>query len=185
MKRVSVVGTSGSGKSTFARALADRLGLPFVELDSIYHQRDWKPLPDEEFRRRVGATVAGPAWVVDGNYSKVRDVVWRAADTVVILAYPRWLVMRRVVSRTVRRAVRREELWNGNREPWSNFFSVRPESNIMLWAWTHYQGNIDGHLAAMSDPEWSRLTFYRFTHPADADRFLDLVAASADRLEPG
>ena len=75
MRRVSVVGTSGSGKSTLASSLADRLGADFLELDSVFHQADWVPLPTPEFRRRVAAVVTGERWVIDGNYSKVRDVV--------------------------------------------------------------------------------------------------------------
>ena len=59
MRRVSVVGTSGAGKSTLSRTLALRLGADFLELDSVFHQADWVPLPTEEFRRRVGAAVAG------------------------------------------------------------------------------------------------------------------------------
>jgi adenylate kinase family enzyme len=80
---VSVVGNSGSGKTTLGRALADRLGLPSVELDAIYHQADWRPLPLERFRERVGAIVEGPGWVVDGNYTAVRQMVWARTDTVV------------------------------------------------------------------------------------------------------
>ncbi len=82
MRRVSVVGTSGSGKSTLARSLAGALGADLLELDSIYHQADWVPLSDEEYRRRVFAVAAGERWVIDGNYSRVRDIVWARADTV-------------------------------------------------------------------------------------------------------
>jgi adenylate kinase family enzyme len=83
VRRVSVVGTSGAGKSTLARSLAARLDASFLELDSVNHQADWVPLPTSEFRRRVASVVAGERWVLDGNYSKVRDLVWARADTVV------------------------------------------------------------------------------------------------------
>lgn len=151
------------------------MGVPHIELDSIYHQPNWTPLPDDQYRSRVGEVVAGPAWVVDGNYSIVRDLVWEAADTVVVLAYSRSTVMRRVVLRTLRRVLRREELWNGNREPWSNLFSLDPERNINVWAWTTYKKNLDRYRTAVSDPQWTRLRFHRFTHPAQADEFLRSV----------
>ena len=76
MRRVSVVGTSGVGKSTFASSLARVLGVSFLELDSVYHQADWAPLPASEFRARVAAAAAGECWVIDGNYSTVRDIAW-------------------------------------------------------------------------------------------------------------
>ncbi len=119
MRRVSVVGNSGSGKSTLARELALVLGVPYVELDSLFHQPGWVPLAEDEFRRVVGAAAAVDGWVMDGNYSAVRPIVWTRADTVVWLDLPRRTVMRQVVWRTVRRAVTRQELWNGNREPLS------------------------------------------------------------------
>ncbi|MEX2623309.1 MAG: AAA family ATPase [Acidimicrobiia bacterium] len=172
MRRVSVVGTTGSGKSTFAAALAERLGAPHVELDSIYHQPNWTPLSDDEFRRRIAEIAKGDAWVVDGNYSTVRDIVWGAADTIVALAYARGLVMRRVVSRTFGRMWRRQELWNGNRERWTNLLSLDPEQNIILWSWHTYDKNHGRYLDALSDPQWAHLKFYRFVHPAEAADFL-------------
>ena len=87
MQRVSVVGTSGAGKTTFARALAARLAVPHIELDAIFHQEDWTPLDDDEFVRRVDAATDGDAWVADGNYRMVSmdGPVWARADTVVWL----------------------------------------------------------------------------------------------------
>jgi adenylate kinase family enzyme len=76
-----VVGNSGSGKSTLAAGLAARLGAPFVELDSIFHQPGWTELPRDEFRARVGALAAGEEWVIDGNYTAVRDLVWARPST--------------------------------------------------------------------------------------------------------
>jgi adenylate kinase family enzyme len=105
MQRVSVVGVSGAGKTTVGRKLAAALGVAFVELDAIFHQPDWVELPHDDFRERVHAALATPGWVVDGNYSMVRDLVWDRADTVVWLDLPRRLVMRRVILRTLRRAV--------------------------------------------------------------------------------
>ncbi len=176
MRRVSVVGCSGSGKTTFARSLAARLEVPHIELDAVYHQPNWTPLPDEEYRRQVADLVNQEAWVIDGNYSVIRDLVWEAADTVVVLAYPRRVVMRRVMQRTLRRVFLRQELWNGNREPWTNLFSLDPQRNINVWAWTTYRKNFDRYLAAMSDPRWAPLTFHRFTRPIQAKRFLGSLA---------
>ena len=138
MRRVSVVGTSGAGKSTLGAALAARLGVDFLELDSVFHQPGWVPLPTPEFRRRVAAEAASEGWVIDGGYSKVRDIVWARADTVVWLDLPRRTIMRRIVWRSFRRAAGRVELWNGNRERWRNFFTLDKEESVISWAWqTH------------------------------------------------
>jgi adenylate kinase family enzyme len=133
--RVSVVGVSGSGKSTFGRALAERLGARFVELDSIRHQPGWTELPDDEFRARVAELVSADAWVVDGNYDEVRAIVVARATDVVWIDPRKSVVMAQVVWRSLSRAVTRRELWNGNRENWRDWAS--PEHPIR-WAWATY-----------------------------------------------
>jgi adenylate kinase family enzyme len=179
MQRVSVVGTSGSGKSTLGAALAKRLGADFLELDSVFHQPGWVPLPDEEFRRRVGDAVAAERWVVDGNYSsKVRDLIWARADTVVWLDLPKRIVMRRIIWRSFRRAARRTELWNGNREHWRNLFSLDKEESIITWAWQTHAANRVKYAAAMADGANAELHFVRLKNPAEVRRFLRSVPAA-------
>ena len=172
MRRVSVVGTSGAGKSTLGRSLADALGGEFLELDSVNHQADWVPLPTEEFRRRVALVVAGERWVIDGNYSKIRDLVWARADTVVWLDLPRRTVMRRVTWRSVRRMALRTELWNGNREHWRYLFSLDKEESVVAWAWQSHASTRAKFEAAMADPANGHLRFVRLTSPAAVRRFL-------------
>jgi adenylate kinase family enzyme len=126
-----MVGVPGSGKSTLGRQLAGRLAVPYVELDAIFHQPEWTPLPEEQFRRRVAAIASGDGWVIDGNYSTVRPLVWGHADTVVWLDPPRRTVMRRLIWRSIRRAAGRTELWNGNRERWRNLFTWDEQESII------------------------------------------------------
>ncbi len=172
MQRVSVVGNSGSGKTTVAAELARLIGAPQLELDSVFHQPGWVPLPGPDFQARVADFTAAPRWVVDGNYSAVRELVWSRADTVVWLDLPRWQVMRQLVGRTIRRAVRRAELWNGNVEPWSNFLHLDPEQSIIAWAWTRHRIYRDRFLRAMIDPGHAQLRFIRLTSPAEVREFL-------------
>jgi len=135
MRRVNVVGTSGSGKSRVGAALADRMGVPYVELDALSWEPGWVAAPTAELRARVANAVAADAWVVDGNYAAVRDLVWSRADTVVWLDLPLRVVLWRVVWRTVSRIRRREILWGTNRE--SLRMAVGRDS-IILWALTTY-----------------------------------------------
>jgi len=66
-RRISVVGSTGSGKTTFGRELARRLGIPFVELDALAWGPNWTLVQEELFKERVGRAVEGDAWVIDGN----------------------------------------------------------------------------------------------------------------------
>jgi adenylate kinase family enzyme len=172
MQRVSVVGASGSGKSTLARRLAAQLGAPYVELDAIHHQAGWRSLPREEFRARVGEIVGADRWVVDGNYRAVLDLVWARADTVVWLDLPRTRSVARVVRRTLRRAVTREVLWNGNREPVRGLVRLDPEHNIIRWAWVKQPLLAQQYEQAMAAPANAHLTFHRLRTPAEVRRLL-------------
>ena len=100
---------------------------------------------------------AGDAWVIDGNYSAVQDLVWARADTVVWLDPSRARVMRQLVRRTLRRMARRTELWNGNRESWSNLFRADPEESILRWAWTQHADLLaSGTCGRSADPALAR-----------------------------
>ena len=170
MQRISVVGNTGSGKTTLAEAVAARLGLPRLELDGVFHQPDWQPLETEEFRRIVSDFTAAEGWVVDGNYSAVRDIVWDRADTVIWVDPPRHRLMRRLARRTLRRMATGAELWNGNRERWRYLF--RREESILLYAWTNHRRVRARYESAQSDPANAHLTFVRLRTPDETAALL-------------
>ncbi len=124
MRRVAVTASaSGNGKTTVGRALAERLGVPFVELDSIVHGPGWTEIADDELRSILEPILAGERWVVDGGYRrKIGDLVLARADTIVWLDLPVHVWLPRLVRRTVRRIRNHEELWNGNTESWRDAF---------------------------------------------------------------
>jgi adenylate kinase family enzyme len=140
MRRISVGGTSGAGKTTVGRAVAERLGLRFVELDALCHGANWEEAPDDVFRARVEQAIADApeGWVIDGNYGrKLSDLVLERADTLVWLDLPLHVCLRRLWRRTWSRILRREELWNGNRESIRTAFFSR--DSLFVWAITSHQ----------------------------------------------
>ena len=179
VRRVAVVGNSGSGKTALGRQLASALGVRFVELDAIYHQPDWEPLPREVFRRRVAEIVAEDAWVVDGNYSAVRDLVLARADTMVWLDLSRLTVTRQIVWRTLSRAITRAELWNGNRESWRAVLSRDPAKSIILWSWTRHTRYRERYANLTADPSYAHLNVLRISSTSQAQRLVRAVAANA------
>jgi adenylate kinase family enzyme len=146
--------------------------VPHLELDSVFHQPGWEPLPGDEFQRLVRARADDDGWVIDGNYSAVRPIVWARADTVVWLDLPKRTVMRQVTWRTLRRAVTRQELWNGNREPFANFLSWVPEKSIISWSWHKHAEYRTRYGTAAADPANAHLAFIRLTSRRDITRFL-------------
>lgn len=163
--------------------MARALALPTIELDAIFHQPGWTPLPDAPFRERVTEALASEGWVVDGNYSTVRDIIWDRADTVVWFDLPFGIVMSRVVWRSIRRVITREELWNGNREHWSNLCSCHPEKSIIAWSATRHRVYRQRYAEAEQDPRWARLHFVRLRSQQDADAFVAGVSPAAPKEE--
>lgn len=178
VRRVWVVGTTGSGKSRLARELAGAIGARCVELDAIYHQPGWTPLPADEFRRRVAEAVAGERWVIDGNYGEARELVLARADTVAWFDLPRWVVMRQLAGRTLRRMATRQELWNGNREQFRYLLSRDPEVNIMLWAWQRHKHVRERYRAMAEDPANRHVTFARVPSRRAAHELVDRARRS-------
>lgn len=159
MKRIVVVGTSGSGKTTLARQLGTLLGIPSVELDSLHWEPNWTPASPSVLWKRVDVALGGDAWVVDGNYSKLRDLTWGRADTIVWLDYSLWVIMTRLVQRTFRRVFLHEELWNGNQERLGN--ALFSKDSILLWALQTYRKNRHLYTGLTGQPEYAHLNIVR------------------------
>jgi adenylate kinase family enzyme len=179
--RASVIGCSGAGKTTFGKRLAERLGCPFVELDSIYHQPNWTPLADDAFRARVEAALSGEAWVCDGNYSAVRTIVRSRATDVVWLDPSKTVVMAQVVWRSFVRAATHAELWNGNRETAARW--ADPEHPIR-WAWSTFEEMRLKYEVRMTQPEYAHLRFHRLRTRRATRAFISGSVRQQDRLPP-
>jgi adenylate kinase family enzyme len=169
-QRIVVVGTSGSGKTTLAHQLAERLGIPHVELDAIHWGPNWTPAPLADFRERTAQALSGDVWTTDGNYSHVRDIVWSRANTIVWLDYPLPVILGRVTRRTIQRFVTREELWSGNRERfWTSFFS---RDSIILWSLRTYRRRRREYPVLFSQPEYAHLDVVHLQSPRAAREWL-------------
>ena len=168
MRRVAIVASaSGNGKTTLGRELARRLEVPFHELDALHHGPGWTEATADELRARVEPLVAGDEWVVDGAYrGKLGDLVLERAELVVWLDLPLHVWLPRLIRRTVRRIVRREELWNGNRETLRTVLFSR--DSLVLWA-------LRAHVRRRRDyPEsLARYEVVRLRSPREVERWLD------------
>jgi adenylate kinase family enzyme len=163
MRRIVVVGTSGSGKTTLARQLGTLLGIPAVELDALHWEPNWTAASLSVLRERVEVALSGEVWVVDGNYSKVRDLTWGRADTVVWLDYDLWVIMARLIQRTFSRVFSGEELWNGNHE--SLVKTLFSKDSILLWALYSYGKNRRQYTKLAGQPEYAHLHVIRHRSP--------------------
>ncbi len=172
-RRVVVVGTTGSGKTTFARQLATRLGVPHVELDALYWEPEWTPAPREVFRIRIERALDGDGWVADGNYRGVRDIVWGEAEAIVWLDYSLATVLLRLIRRTARRLVTRQTLWGTNRERWQNHFLSR--DSLFVWALKTHPRHCREYPPLLRNAASAGTLTIRLRTPAAADAWLAAV----------
>jgi adenylate kinase family enzyme/ActR/RegA family two-component response regulator len=170
LRRVAVVGTSCSGKTTFAAALASRLQVPHIELDALHWRPGWVPAPREAFRQAVAAATSADRWVSDGNYGGVRDVVWGRATAVIWLDYPFATVLRRALYRTARRVLLREQLYSGNRETFRRAFLSR--DSILWWVVTTWGRRRREYPELFEQAASAHLEVVVLGSPRDADSFL-------------
>lgn len=174
-RRIAVAGVSGAGKTTFASRIGAATGIPHTELDALFHGPDWTPRP--QFDADVRALIAQDAWVTEWGYGATRTLLAEAADLLVWLDFPYWRVtFPRVVRRTVRRRVRREMLWNGNREgPLTDVF--RTPEHILRWSVStrHRFATFVPHTA----DRYPHLTVVRLATPAEAAAWIAGPLASA------
>jgi adenylate kinase family enzyme len=185
MNRISVLGTSGSGKTTIAGKLSVILGVPHVELDALSWGADWTPVPREVFRSRLREAIKADRWVVDGNYSKDgRDLIWERADTYVWLNYSLPVILCRIVRRTLRRVMTGEECCNGNRESLRKALS---RDSVILWALQTYRRRRAEYSTLLAALEQRGARVVKLHSPKEADRWLAQLTATAsgDRPEEG
>ena len=135
-KRIAIVGATGSGKTTLARQLSSVLDLSHVEFDSIMWLPDWQKEEWELIRQQVQQKMDANGWVCDGNYSKLRDIVWQQADTIIWLDYPFLLVFSRLFIRTMKRVFLQTRLWNNNRKSFRKTFLSK--DSLFLWLFQSY-----------------------------------------------
>ena len=172
--KVSVVGSSCSGKTTFARRLAAALESPRIELDALYWKAEWEPRPEDEFRSKVAQAIGAERWVVDGNYrTRLQGLVANEATAVVWLDYSFPRVFGRALRRTCRRVFTRERIYSGNVETFAQAFFSR--DSILWWvivSWRKNRRQI-GELARR--PAARPPGFVAFRHPREAEAWLQRI----------
>lgn len=183
-ERINVVGTSGSGKTTFARQLASLLDLPYHEMDRLFWKPGWQQASDAELFRKVEELTLQPRWVLDGNYTRTLSIKWKRVQLVVWLDPAFLETVFRVTARTIRRACTREEIWpgTGNRESLAEAFLSR--KSIIWWAIRTHAQNRRKYSALMASPEHSHIEFVRLASRAERALFLDGLRGATARA-PG
>ncbi len=166
-KRILVYGVCGSGKTTFAKALSDRTGIPWTSVDDMAWLPGWISTTDEFQTEQVEKICAGEAWILDTAYGKWIEIPLSRTDLIVALDYPRWVSLQRLLKRTLTRIIDQKPICNGNVETWKTSFST---DSIILWHFRSWKRKRQRIRAWASSAEGPRVI--AFTHPQEAERWL-------------
>ena len=179
MVKINIIGTSGSGKSTFGKKLAESLSLPFLEMDAIFWGPDWTFPEDKELFSKLASALEGENWVLDGNYTRTIPLKWDNIDIVIWLDFSFIRTLFQAVTRAVTRILTREEFWpgTGNRETLGKLFS---RDSIVLWTLKTYRRNRKKFAGYMEADKFKKIRFIRLKSPGQAKIFLQKVSQNQD-----
>jgi len=179
-ERIVIVGRTGSGKTTLARELAASLGVPHVELDSLYFGPQFTTVPLETLRERTVEALAGDRWVTDGNKRAVRDLIWPRADTIVWLDYAVTVSMWRLGKRARRRTsqIRSETAGSGSKAAFPK--QMMAAAKGVLTALRSHSGQRREYRRLFAEPENAHLAVVRLPSPKAASQWLARVTTGTD-----
>lgn len=186
-KRVVVIGTTSSGKSTLAKRLADQFGLNFIELDALHWEPNWIEKPHEVFRALVDEATHAECWALAGNYREVRELIWPRAEAIIWLDYSLWILLWQLTRRTVMRWRKRELLWGTNRENLLRHFKLWSDESLYRWLFKTYRRRKREYLILFAQPENAHLKIIQLKSPRETEEWLRSVSSnqcSASLAEP-
>ena len=174
-KRIVIVGTTSSGKSTLAETLANKLNSDFIELDALHWEPNWSEAPLNVFRERVDKATHAAKWVVAGNYRVVRDIVWPKAEAVIWLDYSLWRIFRQLTRRTFTRWWKQELLWGTNYENLWNHLKLWSDESLFHWLFKTYWRRKREYPLLFKLPEHQHLKVIHLKHPKETEKWLSAL----------
>ena len=135
MERILIIGCGGAGKSTLARKLGEKTGLPVVHLDQIWWSPgNWQHLERPEFDVRLAAELEKPQWILDGNFNRTLELRLEKCDTVIYLDYPRIICLKNWIVRVIKN-------WGHARADMAEGCSEWFDPDMAKWIWEFNKNN--------------------------------------------
>ena len=163
MKKVIVIGSGGSGKSTFARELGERTGIKVIHLDQEYWRPNWEKTPVDEWEAKVAAMLERDSWIIDGNFGGTREMRMRVADTIIFLDLPRRVCLYRIFKRTVK-------YYDRSRPDMTEGCNERFDLEFIRWVWNYPNVTRNRVLTAMQ--EFPDKTLIRLRSSSEVSEYL-------------
>ena len=170
MKRIQIVGSIGSGKTSLGKKLSKKMGIPHFELDTLFWLPGWKIRPFDEIFELAYVQADKPAWIICGNFSFLKHVTLDEADTIVWLDYPFWVCFWQTLKRAISNIVKQKKCCNGNQETFGRLFFSK--NSILLWMIRTFKRRNKRYAFLIKDPMYKDKTFVRLqSHKETAQWF--------------
>lgn len=165
MKRIVIIGSCGSGKTTLGRHLAENLGYPITDLDELHWLPNWVERPREEFTLLIEKTVSTPTWIICGNYSKFRHLIWPKVDTIIWIDPPLFTLLRRVLTRSIKRMIDKKPMCNGNYETLGRLFCKKSIVIYLLKNYYRHRRSFSEAMQTVTHVKWIHIRGKQFLEP--------------------
>lgn len=164
MNRVMVIGCGGAGKSTLARALGEKTGLPVVHLDQIWWEPgNWQHLEKAEFDQRLAVELEKTRWILDGNFNRTIEARLEVCDTVIYLDYPRLVCIKNWLGRVIKN-------WGRHRPDMTEGCIERFDPEFVKWIWNFNKNNRARYYALLNNAGDKKVVILKSRR--QAERFL-------------
>ncbi|MCB0825586.1 MAG: hypothetical protein KDC26_05315 [Armatimonadetes bacterium] len=167
-RRIQIKGSSGSGKSTFAKRLSEITGIPYYEGDTIYWRANWTAPTNEEFADRLDKALSGEEWIFDGNYGSQSEFFSQRVETVIILNYSFWLIMKRLLRRSIRDVSSKKMMYGHSQQTFRAAFTGK--MGLIPYTIRTFRRRLRQYDELDANP--GHIQVIRFRHPCEADKFL-------------
>lgn len=174
-KRIIIVGTSGSGKTTLAQELSRQLHIPHIELDNFYWGKNWSI--NHTFESELQSKLKSDEWIICGNYSPVREVIWSTGNILIWLDYPFLIVFWRALIRSFKRIYNKEQVCGENRESITRLFS---KNSILLWVIQTYFKRKKEYSFLLSLKKYAHLEIIRIRTPKQLSNNLSFLFSDCE-----
>ena len=179
MKIINVIGTSGSGKTTFAKVLAEKLNSTYIELDNLYWKDYWEESSDEELSLNYSNAISkakmneiSKGIIIDGCYSRFRSLIWQDIDTVIWINIPFHVNLYQTLKRTIGRVISQKKLWENSNNKESLKMILSKDSIIFWMLKTHFK-NRKKYANWMKDPQYSHIHFIELNSKKEINLYFD------------
>ena len=189
MKITNVIGTSGSGKTTFAKVLAETLNSTYIELDNLFWKDDWQESTNEELTQKyldaiknVKKNATMSEVVVDGCYSRFRHLIWNDVDTVIWINIPFHINLYQTLKRAFGRVISQEKLWQNSNNT-ESLKMILSKDSIILWMLKTYFKNRKKYANWTKESQYSHIQFIELNSRKEIELYLDALIARNNKLQ--